>query len=189
MRAIKLDEAVKIINATFAEAKRRNAYPLTAVLLDAGGRMKAALKQDGASLLRFEVSYGKAYAALAMGRSSRMVLQKAKEKPLFMQTFLDLADGPMFLEGGGQLIRDNNGEVMGAIATTGDNNEVDDLCAIAGIHSAGFKTDDDFADADMRRLNIKRGPPIKDPQKPARAAAARTRVPRRSKALRSAARR
>ena len=67
MRAITLDEAVKIINETFAEAKRRNAYPLTAVLLDAGGRMKAALKQDGASLLRFEVSYGKAYAALAMG--------------------------------------------------------------------------------------------------------------------------
>ena len=32
MRAITLDEAVKIINATFAEAKRRNAYPLTAVL-------------------------------------------------------------------------------------------------------------------------------------------------------------
>ena len=65
MRAITLDEAVKIINETFVEAKRRNAYPLTAVLLDAGGRMKACMKQDGASLLRFEVSYGKAYAALA----------------------------------------------------------------------------------------------------------------------------
>jgi len=37
--AITLDEAVKIINETFAEAKRRNAYPLTAVLLErpAGG--------------------------------------------------------------------------------------------------------------------------------------------------------
>ena len=52
MRVITLDEAVKIINGTFAEAKRRDAYPLTAVLLDAGGRMKAAMKQDGASLLR-----------------------------------------------------------------------------------------------------------------------------------------
>src|SRR5688572_24402533 len=82
MRAITLDEAVKIINETFAEAKRREAYPLTAVLLDAGGRMKCAMKQDGASLLRFEVSYGKAYAALAMGRESRQVLQKAKDKPL-----------------------------------------------------------------------------------------------------------
>jgi uncharacterized protein GlcG (DUF336 family) len=184
MRAITLDEAVTIINETFAEARRRNAYPLTAVVLDAGGRLKAAMKQDGASLLRFEVSYGKAYAALAMGRSSRMVLQKAKEKPLFMQTFLDLADGPMFLEGGGQLIRDANGEVIGAIATTGDTNEVDDLCAMAGIRAAGFKTDDDFPDEDMRRLNIKRGPPLVDPQQPAkapaRAAAARRRIARRS---------
>ena len=169
MRAITLDEAIKIINETFAEAKRRNAYPLTAVLLDAGGRMKAALKQDGASLLRFEVSYGKAYASLAMGRESRQVLQKAKDKPLFMQSFMELADGPMFLEGGGQLIRDEQGEVIGAIATTGDTNEVDDLCAIAGIRASGFKTDHDFSEADMRRLNIKRGQPIEDPQKPAAA--------------------
>ena len=34
--------------------------------------------------------------------------------------------------------------MIGAIATTGDTNEVDDLCAIAGIRAAGFKTDDDF---------------------------------------------
>jgi uncharacterized protein GlcG (DUF336 family) len=166
MRAITLDEAVRVINETFAEAKRRNAYPLTAVLLDAGGRMKCAMKQDGASLLRFEVAYGKAYAALAMGRQSRLVLQKAKDKPLFMQSFVELADGPMFLEGGGQLIRDEQGEVIGAIATTGDTNEVDDLCAIAGIRAAGFKSDDDFDDAEMRRLNIKRAPPIEDPQAP-----------------------
>jgi uncharacterized protein GlcG (DUF336 family) len=165
MRAITLDEAVKIISETFAEAKRRNASPLTAVLLDAGGRLKAALKQDGAALLRFEVAHGKAYATLAMGRESRQVLQKAKDKPLFMQSLMELADGPMFLEGGGQLIRDSEGEVVGAIATTGDSNEIDDLCAIAGIRAAGFKTDRDFSDAETRRLNIKRGPPIEDPEK------------------------
>jgi uncharacterized protein GlcG (DUF336 family) len=175
MRAIKLDEALAIINETFAEAARRNAYPLTAVLLDAGGRVKAALKQDGASLLRFEVSYGKAYASLALGRQSRLVLQKAKDKPLFMESLNELADGPMFLEGGGQLIRDAEGEVIGAIGVTGDTNEVDDLCAIAGIRAAGFKTDDDFGEDEMRRLNIKRAPPIEDPQKTTpRAAGIRT---------------
>jgi uncharacterized protein GlcG (DUF336 family) len=165
MRAISLDEALAIIQASFVEAARRDAYPLTAVLLDAGGRVKAVLKQDGASLLRFEVSYGKAYAALAMGRQSRLVLQKAKDKPLFMESFTALADGPMFLEGGGQLIRDEAGEVIGAIGLTGDTNEVDDLCAMAGIRAVGFKTDDDFSEADMRRLNIKRGPTIVDPEK------------------------
>ena len=63
-----------------------------------------------------------------------------------MQSFIELADGPMFLEGGGQLIRDTDGEVIGAIATTGDTNEVDDLCVIAGIRAAGFKTDQDFGE-------------------------------------------
>jgi uncharacterized protein GlcG (DUF336 family) len=179
MRAIKLEEALKIIHETFAEAARRNAYPLTAVLLDAGGRVKAALKQDGASLLRFEVSYGKAYGSLALGRQSRLVLQKAKDKPLFMESFNELADGPMFLEGGGQLIRDAEGEVVGAIGITGDTNEVDDLCAIAGIRTAGFKTDDDFGEDEMRRLNIKRGPPIEDPQK-ATASKSADRMPRRA---------
>src|SRR5215510_8187326 len=165
MRAITLDEAVKIINETFAEAKRRNTYPLTAVLLDAGGRVKAVLKQDGASLLRFEVSYGKAFASLALGRQSRLVLQKAKDKPLFMESFNELADGPMFLEGGGQLIRDDAGEVVGAIGVTGDTNEIDDLCAIAGIRAAGYKSDYDFNEQEMRRMNIKKSPPIEDPQK------------------------
>ncbi len=179
MRAITLDEAVTIINKTFAEAKRRNAYPLTAVLLDAGGRMKAAMKQDGASLLRFEVAYGKAYASLAMGRTSQLVLEKWKEKPVFMQDFLALADGPMFAEAGGQLIRDRDGEVVGAIGTTGDAGKVDDLCAIAGIRAAGFKTDSDFAKADMRRLNIKHTPSVVVPenQQPRRVAAARKKVP------------
>ena len=179
MRAITLDEAVTIINKTFAEAKRRNAYPLTAVLLDAGGRMKAAMKQDGASLLRFEVAYGKAYASLAMGRTSQLVLEKWKEKPVFMQDFLALADGPMFAEAGGQLIRDRDGEVVGAIGTTGDAGKVDDLCAIAGIRAAGFKTDADFAEADRRRLNIKLRPSVVVAEKPQprRIAAARKKVP------------
>ena len=144
MRAITLDEAVAVINETFAEAKRRNAYPLTAVLLDAGGHVKSGDEAGRRLAARLRSGIRQAYSALAMGRQSRLVLQKAKEKPLFMQSLLDLATGPMFLEGGGQLIRDDDGEVIGALATTGDTNEVDDLCAIAGIRDAGFKTDDDF---------------------------------------------
>ena len=48
-----------------------------------------------------------------------------------------------------------------------------------GIHAAGFKTDDDFNDADMRRLNIKRGPPVEDPEKTTKPAA-RLRISRRA---------
>ncbi|MGE5524715.1 MAG: GlcG/HbpS family heme-binding protein, partial [Rhodospirillaceae bacterium] len=113
---------------------------------------------------RFEIARGKAFAALTMHRSSRMVLQKAREKPLFMDTLRELADGPIFLEAGGQLIRDETGEIVGAIGVTGDVNEVDDLCAMAGIRAAGLKCDADFSDADCRRLNIKKDAPIRDPR-------------------------
>jgi uncharacterized protein GlcG (DUF336 family) len=166
MRALTLDQANTIIRATFAHAARQKCRPMSAIVLDAGGRVKAFQKQDGASMLRFEVCYGKAYGSLALGRPSRQVLQKAREKPLFMQSIDNLADYPLFLEGGGQLIRDPDGEVMGAIGVTGDVNELDDICAIAGIHAAGLRSDYDFDDPEkIRRLSIMKGPPIVDPRR------------------------
>src|SRR6516225_3604020 len=92
-------------------------------------------------MLRLEICYSKAYGALALGRSSKLVLQKAREKPLFMQSLERLADYPLFLEGGGQLIRDKSGEVLGAVGVTGDANELDDICAITSIHKSAPLTD------------------------------------------------
>lgn len=166
MRALTLDEANTIIAATFAAAKKHNCRPMSAIVLDAGGRVKAFQKQDHASMLRFEVCYGKAYGALALGRPSKLVLQKANEKPLFMQSIENLADYPLFLEGGGQIIRDKSGEVVAAIGVTGDANEMDDICAIAGIHAAGYCADSDFFDdaEQMRVLSIHKSAPPVDPR-------------------------
>ena len=164
LRAISLAEALTVIEGTFAAAAEHKCRPMTAIVLDAGGRVKAFQKQDGSSLLRFEVAYGKAFAALSLGRASRLVLQKAKEKPLFMQSLGELSDGPMFLEGGGQLIRDESGEVVGAIGVTGDVNEMDDICAMAGIRAAGFRSDNDFSDEEARVLNIQKAPVLRDPR-------------------------
>ena len=166
MRALSLDQANTIIAATFAAARQHRCRPMSAIVLDAGGRVKAFQKQDGASMLRFEVCYGKAYASLALGRPSKLVLQKANEKPLFMQSIENLADYPLFLEGGGQLIRDGEGEVIGAVGVTGDANEMDDICAIAGIHAAGLRADSDFFDDPelMRTLSIHKSAPLVDPR-------------------------
>jgi uncharacterized protein GlcG (DUF336 family) len=166
MRGLSLDEANTIIAATFAAAKKHKCRPMSAIILDAGGRVKAFQKQDNASMLRFEVCYGKAYASLALGRPSKLVLHKANEKPLFMQGIENLADYPLFLEGGGQLIRAKDGEVIAAIGVTGDANEMDDICAIAGIHAAGLSADSDFfGDQEaMRVLSIHKSAPLVDPR-------------------------
>jgi uncharacterized protein GlcG (DUF336 family) len=173
MRALSLAEANTIIAATFAAAKKHKCRPMSAIVLDAGGRVKAFQKQDHASMLRFEVCYGKAYASLALGRPSKLVLHKANEKPLFMQSIENLADYPLFLEGGGQLIRAKDGEVIAAIGVTGDANEMDDICAIAGIHAAGLCADSDFFDDPeaMRLLSIHKSATLIDPRPKAAVAA------------------
>ena len=139
---------------------------MSAIVLDAGGRVKAFQKQDGASMLRFEICCGKAYGALALGRPSKLVLQKAREKPSFMQSLERLADYPLFLEGGGQLIRDKSGEVLGAVGVTGDANELDDICGVAGVHAARLCADSDFFDDPdmMRALSIHKSAPLADPR-------------------------
>ncbi len=141
MRAMSLKESLQIIEGAFARAAELKLKPLTIVVLDAGGHVKAAQKQDGCSLMRYDIAKGKAYAALAMGRSSKLVLQKSREKPIFMDVLRKMSDDQLFLEGGGQLILDQSGEVIGAIGITGDVNEMDDECAFAVIRSAGFEID------------------------------------------------
>jgi hypothetical protein len=83
-----------------------------------------------------------------------------------MQSLESLADYPLFLEGGGQLIRDRTGELLGAVGITGDANEPDDLCAIAGIHAAKLCADSDFFDDPdlMRAVSIHKSAPLVDPR-------------------------
>jgi len=165
MASITLEQANKIIESILKRGAEMDCRPISAVVVEPGCIVKAFQKEDGASMARFEMALGKAYAALALSRSSKLVRIRQEEKPVFMRFLIAQSDDLLFAEGGGMQIRDKDGEVIGAIATTGDINEVDDLCAIAGIRAAGFKTDQDFSEADMRRLNIKRGPPIEDPEK------------------------
>jgi uncharacterized protein GlcG (DUF336 family) len=148
MRAITLDQANTVITASLARARELDLKPLSVIVLDTGGRVKAFQKQDGSALLRFEISYGKAFAALGLGRSSKLVLQKYREKPYFMANLEELSDGPLFYEGGAQLILDEHGEVVGAVGITGDVNEMDDECAMAGIRAAGFHVDPNQYDGD-----------------------------------------
>ncbi len=51
----------------------------------------------------------------------------------------------LFPEGGDMLIRDKDGEVIGAVGVTGDTQERDEELAVHGIHAAGLETNADCA--------------------------------------------
>jgi len=124
--------------------------PMSAVVVEPGCIVKAFQKEDGASMVRFEMAYGKAYAALAMGRSSKLVKVRADEKPIFMRYLLSATGDQIFPEGGGMQIRDAQGEVIGAVGVTGDTEDRDEELAAHGIRAIGLKTDEDCADLGRR---------------------------------------
>jgi len=144
MSSISLDLANRIIDAILRRAAEIDCRPISVIVVEPGCKVKAFQKEDGSSMIRFEMAFGKAYAALALGRSSRLVHVRAEERPIFMRYLMSASDEQIFPEGGGLQIRNLDGEVIGAVGVTGDTEDRDEELAIHGIHSAGLKTDADF---------------------------------------------
>ena len=85
MTAISLDQADRLIDAILKRGAELDCRPLSVIVVEPGCKVKAFKKEDGSSMIRFEMAYGKTYAALAMGRSSKLVKVRAEEKPIFMR--------------------------------------------------------------------------------------------------------
>ena len=141
-----LAQANRIIEAILVRGAELECRPLSVIVVEPGCKVKAFQKEDGSSMIRFEMAFGKAYAALALGRSSRLVRVRNEEKPAFMRYLIAASDDQLFPEGGGMQIRDAAGEVIGAVGVTGDTEDRDEELAVHGIHAAGLKTDDDCRD-------------------------------------------
>jgi uncharacterized protein GlcG (DUF336 family) len=141
---ITLDMANRIIEAVLRRAAAIDCRPISVIVVEPGGKVKAFQKEDGSSMVRFEMAFGKAYAALALGRSSRLVRERALERPIFMRYLMGATDEQIFPEGGGLQIRSLDGEVIGAVGVTGETEDRDEELALHGIHAAGLKTDSDF---------------------------------------------
>ena len=145
MSIITLAQANHIIEAIFTRGRALACRPMSVIVVEPGAKVKAFQKQDDSAMMRFEMAYGKAYAALALGRSSSLVRMRTEERPLFMQYLMRASNHQIFPEGGGLLIRDESGEVIGAVGVTGDSQERDEELAAYGIRTAGLKTDEDCA--------------------------------------------
>lgn len=141
MAQLSLSKANTIIKTALAKGTETGMRPLSVAVLDAGGHLKAFQKQDGASMLRFEIAFGKAFGGLTIGTGSRTVEKFAKDRPHFVEGLVAASGGRVIPVAGGVLIKNAKGEILGAVGVTGDTSDNDEIAAIAGIEAAGFVAD------------------------------------------------
>jgi len=138
MPDMNLDTAQTIVTAALKAGREKNFLPLAVCVYDARGSLKALLADDGASLRRSEIAMGKAYGAIALGVSSRTLGKMAVDRPHFIASVSHVIGGPLTPTAGGVLIRNESGELLGAIGVSGDVADNDEIAALAGVEAAGL---------------------------------------------------
>ena len=141
MSALTLKQANTIISKAFEKAREMKIKPLGVVVLDAAGHIVSAQREDGASMFRLDVAKGKAWAAVAMGASSRALFKRAKENPNFFVTLSATAEGKFLPQTGAALIKDKNGTILGAAGGSGGTGDEDEACCVYGIEQAELVAD------------------------------------------------
>ncbi len=135
---ITLRKAQTIVKAALAKGREMEFKPLTVVVLDAGGHVIAAAREDGASPGRFDLARGKAYGSIMLGIAGTAQRDRAEAQAYFVQAMNGLYGGQFVPVPGGVLVRDRKGAVVGAVGVTGDTSENDAAVALAGIEAAGL---------------------------------------------------
>jgi uncharacterized protein GlcG (DUF336 family) len=76
-----------------------------------------------------------------MGASSRALAARAKDNPNFFITLAATAAGKFLPQIGGVLIRDAQGNILGAAGASGGTGEEDEAVCAYGIEQAGLVPD------------------------------------------------
>ena len=136
--SLNLQTARIILAAALSTGHEKQYKPLTVVVLDAGGHLLAAEREDGASMGRFDIAYGKARGALALGLGSRALMIRAEQQPYFIAAATAATGGSLVPVPGGVLIRDHADQLLGAVGVSGDTSDNDEDAAVAGIEAASL---------------------------------------------------
>jgi uncharacterized protein GlcG (DUF336 family) len=127
--SVSLDAASLIVDQALAKGRAMGCPPLAVAVL------------DGTSLMRFDIAFGKAWGALGMGFGNRELARRSANAPMFFNSLQAMSGGRIVPVPGGVLIRDDAGQVVGAVGVSGDVSDNDELCAVHGIAAAGLKPD------------------------------------------------
>ena len=139
--SLTLAQASTIVDVALKTARDLKQMSQTVVVLDAGGHVVVAKREDGSGIMRYDIAVGKAYGALGMGWGSRTMMERAAQNPNFVTSIVAASGGRLVPNPGGVLIRDAGNQIIGAVGISGDTADNDEIIAVIGIEAAGLKAD------------------------------------------------
>ena len=138
MSELTLAQANTIIATALAHSKTAGYKPMGIAVLDASGNLKAFASEDGASMFRFDIARAKAWGAVGMGASSRVLMQRAKDNPNFFVSLSATSAGKFLPQTGAVVIKNARGDIIGAVGASGGTGDEDEAICIAGVLAAGL---------------------------------------------------
>ena len=139
MAEINLRRARQIIKGTMARGKEMDLKPLSVIVLDSGGNVKAFERDDDAAPGRFAIAHGKAYGSIMLGMAGKAQMARAEQQAYFMAAVNGVFGGQVVPVPGGILVRDAKDNIIGAVGVTGDTSDNDAVAGLAGIEATGLK--------------------------------------------------
>ena len=137
MSRLDLATARRIIAAALDRAHELALKPIAVTVLDAGGHLIAAEREDGASTMRIEIARAKAHGAVSLGIGSRALMGRAEQQAYFINGAALAIGGSLVAVPGGVLVLDGT-EIIGAVGASGDTSDNDEQTVLAGIAAVGL---------------------------------------------------
>ena len=152
--SLSLAQAAAILDECLAVRQKEGLLPLAVAVLDAGGQLVAFKREDGCGVMRYDIAFGKAWAALGMGMSTRLIRDRLANRPAFQSALASASDGRFIPVPGGVLILNEQKAVIGAVGVSGDASDRDEYCAIHAIQAAGLGCEPASHQPDWRNAGL-----------------------------------
>jgi glc operon protein GlcG len=123
-------EAARVAMAACEAEAVRGGWKVVIAIVDEGGHSLMVHRLDGAQWSSIDTAVGKARAAVAWKRPTRL-LEESVNNGRF--AFLSIAQGMAILQGGVPI--EIEGQVIGAIGVSGVKAADDEVIAVAGVHA------------------------------------------------------
>lgn len=121
------------IGAITSEA-RTQGHAVCISIVDSAGLLRGFLRMDGAVAGAIDVAVKKARTAALFGTDSAALGQQAQPGGAIYS--LEATNGGMISFGGGIVLRDKNGDILGAVGVAGATVTLDEAFARAGAAAA-----------------------------------------------------